>query len=717
MKSLLKSIKNLELVHWVHILVVILSILLTFTVWDITKQQVREKSQLQFKREYLHIIELVRERMKKYEDALWAGVAMINIQNGQITYKQWHKYSKSLQIDTKYPGINGIGVIHHIQPEQEKRFIEYHSKHQPKFKIHPKHNRGELFPITFIEPIEINKNALGLDIAHEDNRYTAARKAQMTGTAQITGPIILVQDSNKTPGFLFYAPFYKKLYNDPTLDFKNDFLGLVYSPFIMSKLMRGTLNQDTRHVTISISDGNQSIYDENNVSLNNFDPLPLFKTKQSLKIYGRTWDFDIRTDKKFRDKITNIQPTIILAAGIIIDTLLISLFIMLARSRKKALIKANNMLKKHHQSELMKNSFIEASYDGYWEWDALNKKTIFSDKFWLMLGYDNIKNKIYNKNRAIKNLIDRKGKRLLTKTFIKHVKTKGQSPLQCEIMFQHYNGSPAYILIKGKVVDWDKEMKPLKAVGTFIDLTEKRNYIEQLKRTNKELDDFAYIASHDLKEPLRGIHNYSYFLLEDYQSKLDEPGIKKLKTLTKLTTKMTRLLDELLHYSRLRREGLTYTNVDLEELCHSIKETLSPFLECKSIKLTINQLPIIKGEKVLCNQLLSNLITNAVKYNNKPLITIDVGLKYEDEKEYCFYVADNGIGIPPQHQQSVFKIFKRLHGDNEYGGGTGFGLSIVQKIVEQHGGKVWLESSLNLGTTFYFTISKKINYRGEVKYA
>ncbi|MGA0200412.1 MAG: sensor histidine kinase, partial [Prochlorotrichaceae cyanobacterium] len=232
----------------------------------------------------------------------------------------------------------------------------------------------------------------------------------------------------------------------------------------------------------------------------------------------------------------------------------------------------------------------------------------------------------------------------------------------------------------------------------------------ELQRSNDELDAFAYIASHDLKEPLRGIYNYSHILLEDYEQVLDEDGNRRLQTLMSLTKRMEKLLDALLHYSRIGRQELSFQEVDLESL---ILTEIKPILEAsyqQKIEIKIEtDLPPCAGDKTLIEEVFTNLIANGIKYNNKEkkLIFIGVSENAEASKNTTYYVRDNGIGISPEHQSSIFRIFKRLHSPKQFGGGTGAGLTIVKKIIERHGGKIYLESILGEGTVFYFTLAQE----------
>ncbi|MEM9803653.1 MAG: ATP-binding protein [Cyanobacteria bacterium P01_D01_bin.56] len=240
----------------------------------------------------------------------------------------------------------------------------------------------------------------------------------------------------------------------------------------------------------------------------------------------------------------------------------------------------------------------------------------------------------------------------------------------------------------------------------------------ELERSNTELDSFAYVASHDLKEPLRGIHNYSSFLIEDYGEILGEDGNHKLQTLMRLTQRMEDLINSLLHYSRLGRAELRLEPVDLNDLVNGTIDLLK-ISKSEPVSFLIPQsLPTVMCDHTQITELFTNLLSNAIKYNDKDekqieisyLTGDDTGLETPDEATgTVFYIKDNGIGIRARHLDAVFRIFKRLHAPGRYGGGTGAGLTIVKKIVERHGGQIWVDSIYGEGSTFYFTLENSVN--------
>ena len=270
-----------------------------------------------------------------------------------------------------------------------------------------------------------------------------------------------------------------------------------------------------------------------------------------------------------------------------------------------------------------------------------------------------------------------------------------------------------------------------------------------LIQSNAELDAFAYAVSHDLKEPLRGIHNYAHFLREDYVDQLPSDGAAMLQALSGLADRMDTLINSLLQYARLGRQTILREPVDLQQVLDEQLHLLTPRLRTQAVRVHIpTPLPTIAADAVLIGELFTNLITNAIKYNDKPEKWVEIGCvageeqatgdretrrqgdKATEEQETVngrtaaagepmrrvapvsqalgwpvFYVRDNGIGIAPDQQERIFAIFQRLHGREEYGGGVGAGLTIVKRIVERHGGRIWVESTPGMGATFYFTLS------------
>ena len=235
----------------------------------------------------------------------------------------------------------------------------------------------------------------------------------------------------------------------------------------------------------------------------------------------------------------------------------------------------------------------------------------------------------------------------------------------------------------------------------------------ELEKRNQDLDSFAYIASHDLKEPLRGLRNYARYLGEDHASELTEEARRKVATIERLGQRMDHLLDALLHYSRMGRSEIEAKPVDLNTVVAHAQDLLIARLEDHPVEIRIPRaLPVVEGDPALLTEVFTNLISNAVKYNDKPDAWVEIGWLQPAEGGCQLYVRDNGIGIAPAYHQMIFRIFKRLHERDAFGGGAGAGLTVVRSILSRMGGQIWLESELGVGSTFYFTLDASSAYAG-----
>jgi len=198
----LKRHSKMRAAHW---FAVILSLVLTLSIWQYARYQIELRTQARFDTAANQVAELIEERLQKYELALWGGVGAMRTHDNNLDYFGWQKFAANLEIEHRYPGINGIGVIHQVSQYELAGYLEEQRLARPGYDIHPAHGGDIYQPISYIEPVEINMEAVGLDMVHEINRHTSLNQARDTDTAQITGPIILVQDKTRQPGFLFYA--------------------------------------------------------------------------------------------------------------------------------------------------------------------------------------------------------------------------------------------------------------------------------------------------------------------------------------------------------------------------------------------------------------------------------------------------------------------------------------------------------------------------------
>ena len=225
---------------------------------------------------------------------------------------------------------------------------------------------------------------------------------------------------------------------------------------------------------------------------------------------------------------------------------------------------------------------------------------------------------------------------------------------------------------------------------------------EELARSNEELQQFAYVASHDLQEPLRMITSYLQLLQRRYQGKLDDKADKYIYFAVDGASRMQVLINDLLEFSRVTTRANEPEPTDCEFILNQVLSGLELYIKENKATISHDPLPEVMADNTQLAQVFQNLIANGIKFHSEeaPIINIRAEKK---AKEWVFSVQDNGIGIDPQYSEKIFEVFKRLHGKEEYPG-TGIGLAVCKKIIERHGGRIWVESELGKGSTFYFTL-------------
>lgn len=332
----------------------------------------------------------------------------------------------------------------------------------------------------------------------------------------------------------------------------------------------------------------------------------------------------------------------------------------------------------------------------------------------------------YNRNEVIGqmkfvDIISDESKSLFYSTFANFKETGVIVNQEFEMLRKDGTNFP--VILSASAI-FDKDGNFLRSRSTVLDFTELKGLNEQilkfnseleakvdlktakLKVSNEELERFAYVASHDLQEPLRMVSSFLNLLEKRIDEKLDETERKYLHFAVDGALRMKILIQNLLEYSRLGIQTESYKEIDCNSIIQNILNLFKFDIAEHEVVLEIDNLPIIKANESQIQQLFQNLIGNSLKYKGKEKLKIEVGC--EDKIDFWkFHVKDNGLGIDPKFFDQIFIIFKRLHNSSEFEG-TGVGLSICQKIVQGHGGEIWVESNLGQGSIFYFTIPKNL---------
>lgn len=231
-------------------------------------------------------------------------------------------------------------------------------------------------------------------------------------------------------------------------------------------------------------------------------------------------------------------------------------------------------------------------------------------------------------------------------------------------------------------------------------------YTEDLARSNQELEQFAYVTSHDLQEPLRMVASFTQLLARRYEGRLDQDADEFIGFAVEGATRMQNLLNDLLAYSRVGTRGKPFVPTDCSGVFKQARDNLAKAIEESGALIFTDPLPLVQGDEVQLIQLFQNLVANAIKFRGSEMPQVHVSARKKGH-DWVFAIRDNGIGIASEHQERIFTIFQRLHARSEFPG-TGIGLAICKKIVNRHGGRIWVESQPGKGSTFYFSIPEEV---------
>lgn len=288
-----------------------------------------------------------------------------------------------------------------------------------------------------------------------------------------------------------------------------------------------------------------------------------------------------------------------------------------------------------------------------------------------------------------------------------HFPTMVMAPLQehgqheLELRQRQKSGEENYVRLSLSLRR-DPQGLPIGIIGYAIDVTARKQAEDAVRHMNEELQQFAYIVSHDLSEPLRTISNYLQLLARRYQGKLDTTADEFFGLAVDGSRRLQQMISDLLIYTRAGGQDLTFTPVDCEALLTRVLSDLQIAIKESSATIIHDHLPVVRGDATRLGQLLQNLISNALKFRGTAAPQIQISSQRVGPY-WHFAIRDNGIGIDPAQTGRLFQVFQRLHTRSEYPG-TGMGLAICKKILERHGGRIWVESTLGTGTTFWFTL-------------
>lgn len=359
----------------------------------------------------------------------------------------------------------------------------------------------------------------------------------------------------------------------------------------------------------------------------------------------------------------------------------------------------------------------EATNDAIWDWDIVTNVLYWGIGFKKLFGFDFEKDETNLNYKNWETNIHSEDVERVIRSLEVALQSKVEKWTE-DYRFQRVDGSYANVVDRGIIIR-DKKDKPVRMIGALTDISERiksqeeleelnkslKKYSLELERSNEELEQFAFITSHDMQEPLRMISSFMNQLKRKYGDQLDEKALEYIHYATDGAKRMKQIILDLLQYSRANRPDEEIEEVDLNEILVDFQELRRSLISENEVSIKTDRLPTLKTYRALMTQIFHCLLDNAIKYSKADDKTrIEVKVK-EKTEEWVFSITDNGLGIDPEFHDKIFVIFQRLHNRDEYEG-TGTGLPIAKRSVEFLGGKIWLESEVGKGTTFYFTIPK-----------
>ena len=620
------------------------------------------------------------------------------------------------------------------------------TEHSPRGELVRRSVNTDYFPVYFVEPATGNEAALGFDLASNPVRLKTLSQSMQTRTPLMTAKITLVQEGTEPEAVLVFWPVYRQAEEFSSLSTDNgpaaDFEGFALGVFRIGDLLRqslGYLNKNSHEVFLfdqSADQGAQFLVTNRGsaaltgrsddgssperISLGSIS-TGLYRSIQ-IEVVGRQWLVVTRATAGFLDSQRSGAAIGLLIAGLLVTGMMCGRVIARQRTFLRQLDLHQSLEREvDKRTAELKQATVDLSHS-----ESLYRAMVTE----MREGYIviNRQGEIEAFNPAAESIFGYAAERVIGQQ-LTILMPRGIRDIHPQYVggYKAEPGSAATEMGGGRVltglradggeVELNITVSPFVLDGKGLiaglvrDVTEERRdqrekaaYAAALERSNTELEQFAYVASHDLQEPLRMINSYLQLIRRRYSDELDEQADKWIDYAVEGSNRMKVLIQDLLSYSRIASEAEELMPIELDEVMRSVLHDLGSFIDEQNAVVTFDPLPKIMGDFNQLLQLLVNLISNGMKYcdaERAPNIHVSAE---RDGDNWRIQVSDNGIGIEDRFFVKIFTIFQRLHGRSEYSG-TGIGLAICKRIVEHHGGRIWLTSIPGEGTQFFFIVA------------
>jgi PAS domain S-box-containing protein len=567
--------------------------------------------------------------------------------------------------------------------------------------------REEYFPVYFIAPLEGNEMALGFDLASDPRRLAALQRSRDSWHPVATSRVTLVQDTQSEAGFLLYVPVHATDSSDESMHGVHALTGFVLGVYRIGDLVVEAGQGLPENVNLEVEDvtdpnAPEVLYRMPNGSVGRA-PEGFLAYEAEIDVAGRKWRMVIRPAAGFFVQGLHFDSLVALILGVGL-TLLLSYHIWKLQ-HTNALI-ADEVTRQTNLTMLKDRELIDERR--HFE-DVVQNQ----DEFIVRLLPDTTLTFV---NSAFCKYYGKSKEQLLGTKAIDLVPAEERAGFLGSLETVREGEYNSYerkdITADGRTIwlQWhrrfiggpDGAIREVQAVGRDISSIKRRE--QHLEQANEDLERFAYIASHDLREPLRKIEAANSILLEDLSDRLSDTERKWLRISSDGAMRMRAMIEDLLNLSRVEQSVVKRHDYSLDQPIQEALTNLAASIDETGASITYVKAPTVPIELVLVRQLFQNLISNAIKYrgDDQPIIRVEFE---ERETDWLVSVADNGIGIAAEYSERIFEIFKRLHGA-AVSSGTGMGLAICRRIVERHGGRIWLDTRHISGSRFCFTLAK-----------
>lgn len=708
--------------------VLLASLGITVLGWHVVASDTERRAQERFSFIVTEVHDRIVDRLHANELIL-RGAAGLFAASGAVTREEWHAYISRLELPVNFPGIQAVAFSRVFgRDERDAQLRAVRAEGFAGFDVQPPGERERYSAILYIEPFdERNRRAFGYDMLTEPIRRAAMEQARDSGRPVVSGRVTLLQeDAHDTQaGILLYHPVYRNGASvDTPAQRRTALLGFVYIPLRMSNVVRNALGGASLLESVAVRlysgrdllDAAHELYDSGGAS----PAATPFQATRHLELPGGEWTLQVAGLPAFDAGIDLQKAQIVLIAGVGLSLLLFTLVRALTMTRERALMLAEDMnVDRERAAEALRNS-ERLAREAEGQLQAVLRASPLGIIFTDMRGQLLYGNPTYLRIAGL-TLEQARGEgwlRAIHQDDLARVSAQWRQAIADATDFE---GEFRYLHAGGDIV-WARAISAAIAdqgpVSGFVaiveDITsriaadaELAAKTSALERSNEELAQYAYVASHDLKEPLRTVASYSQLLLRRHRAQLDAQGQEFVELIGEGARRAQALVSDLLALARVDSSAGPLQPVALSDVLADVRHQLGAALREDGVVLTHTALPEVMGDRAQLNQLLQNLIGNAVKFRRPGAgVTVHVAARPEADGGWRISVTDNGIGIDPRFHDQIFTIFKRLHRADFPG--TGIGLAICKKVVERHGGHIGVESVPGQGSTFFFTIAAAV---------